>query len=152
MLELVPLLTVHVRVDPDIEVGEIAGVGYRRLIPIRGGTFEGDRLRGTILDNGADWNTVRSDDTMHFWARYTLLTDDGVYIGVINEGWQPNVSQAMPYLDRLEDAGDLWRPRTNPRFEAPVGAYEWLNSGTFVAGSRQILEPGLVELDFYEVR
>lgn len=76
VLELVPLLTVHVLVDPDIDVGEIPGVGYRRLIPIRGGTFEGERLRGTILDNGADWNTVRSDDTMHFWARYTLLTDD----------------------------------------------------------------------------
>jgi hypothetical protein len=58
----------------------------------------------------------------------------------------------MPYLDRLEDAGELWQPRLNPRFEAPAGKYEWLNSGMFVAASRQILAADLVELDFYEVR
>ncbi len=54
--------------------------GERRIIPIIGGRFEGQRLRGKILPGGADWQIVTADGTTLLEARYTLRTDDGALI------------------------------------------------------------------------
>ncbi len=44
----------EVRLDaPVLEVGDVEGVGKRRIIPITGGEFSGPRLKGQILNNGA---------------------------------------------------------------------------------------------------
>src|SRR5580700_2784773 len=40
---------------PAIPFGETAE-GTRRIIPITGGTVKGPRIRGVVLNNGADWN------------------------------------------------------------------------------------------------
>ena len=60
--------------------------GERRIIPITGGRFEGDKLAGDVLPGGADWQLVRSDGTAVLEARYTLRTQDGALISVRNRG------------------------------------------------------------------
>ena len=146
MVELVPLIRIDITVSAPLEVGNVPA-GYRRVIPITGGTFEGERLRGEVVPGGADWNTIRHDDVMHFWARYTLRTDDGVLIGVINEAWQPNVSTVIPIVRAGDDPGAAWCCRGNPRFEAPVGAYGWLNHATCVGMIHPPTTPGRVVIE-----
>jgi hypothetical protein len=49
-----------VKLKPAIIVGETPH-GVRRIIPITGGSFEGPKIKGEILDGGADWQIVRKD-------------------------------------------------------------------------------------------
>ncbi|HSJ90857.1 MAG TPA: DUF3237 domain-containing protein [Ilumatobacter sp.] len=145
-----PLVELRVTVDRPIEVGDLPD-GYRRVIPITGGDVTGERLRGEVLPGGADWNTIRPDDTMNFWARYTLRSHDGVTIGVIHEASHPNVSAALPMLGAGNDPGDAWHARGIPRFEAPAGPYAWLNDVVCVSAIRPPIEPGVVRIDVFEV-
>ena len=111
-----------VSLGPAIQVGE-TGLGMRRIIPITGGTFEGERMRGEILPMGWDWQLDRDDGCTQIIADYFLRTDDGVVINVVNSG----------ALCRPGEAGTPPPPaRTSPVFEAPLGDYEWLSQGAYV--------------------
>lgn len=61
--------------------------GLRTTIPIVGGNFTGPRLRGKILDVGADWG-VTDTQTGIFTAdtRYNFQTDDGANIFLQTSG------------------------------------------------------------------
>ena len=50
--------------------------GLRRIAPVTGGTFAGERLSGTVI-GGADWVINRPDGVMVIDVRLTLKTDDG---------------------------------------------------------------------------
>ena len=96
--------------------------GSRNMIPITGGTFEGPGIKGTIVPGGWDWQLVRADGCIEVKADYMLKTDDGVIINVLNIG-----AICIP------KAGQPPKPvRTSPRFEAPLGKYEWLGQTAFV--------------------
>lgn len=96
--------------------------GSRNIIPITGGTFEGPDIKGTIIPGGWDWQLVRADGCIDVKADYMLKTDDGAIINVVNTG-----ALCMP------KAGKAPKPvRTSPRFEAPLGKYEWLGQAAFV--------------------
>ena len=60
--------------------------GVRREIPITGGTFSGPEFAATVLPGGSDWQLQRADGGLEIVADYTLQTEDGVFIRVINEG------------------------------------------------------------------
>jgi len=96
--------------------------GSRNMIPITGGTFEGPGIRGTIVPGGWDWQLVRADGCVDVHADYMLRTDDGVVINVVNDG----------ALCRPQAAQPPTPVRTSPRFEAPLGKYEWLGKTAFV--------------------
>jgi hypothetical protein len=49
-----------VKLDPALIVGETPH-GTRRIIPIIGGTVEGPKIKGEILNGGADWQILRAD-------------------------------------------------------------------------------------------
>jgi hypothetical protein len=144
------LTELRVTVDPPIDVGALPD-GVRRVIPITGGEATGDRLSGVVLPGGADWNTVRPNDTMHFWARYTLRTGDGVHVGVIHEAFHRHVSPALPAVRSGIDPGDAWHARGVVTFEAPAGEYDWLNELVCVSAIRPPIEPGQVRIDVFEV-
>jgi hypothetical protein len=100
--------------------------GGRNIVPITGGTFEGpgkngEGIRGTIVPGGWDWQLIRPDGCLEVKADYMLKTDDGAIINVVNEG----------ALCRGE-GGAPAPARTQPRFEAPTGKYEWLNQAAFI--------------------
>ncbi|MBO9580408.1 MAG: DUF3237 domain-containing protein [Sphingobium sp.] len=96
--------------------------GSRNMIPITGGTFEGPGIKGTIVPGGWDWQLARADGCTDVKADYMLKTDDGVIINVVNTG-----ALCRP------KAGEAPKPvRTSPRFEAPLGKYEWLGQTAFI--------------------
>ena len=95
-MKTAPLFTLDVDLGPMQDIGEGPN-GYRRIIPITGGRFEG-RISGDILPGGADWNLVRPDGTVHLWARYTLRADDGALIMITNEGFQPGDPETMDLI------------------------------------------------------
>jgi Protein of unknown function (DUF3237) len=82
-LRVKPLFTFLLEVQPAINVGKTPGVD-RRIGIITGGRFEGERLQGTILSGGSDWQAVRpGDGAWMLNVRIVLKTDDGDMIGTI---------------------------------------------------------------------
>ncbi|HVN95939.1 MAG TPA: DUF3237 domain-containing protein [Syntrophorhabdaceae bacterium] len=146
-LQLEYFMKVIVDVATPIEVGRTPE-GLLRIIPIVGGTFEGPRIRGSVINGGADWNLQRSDGIRKAWARYTLKTDDEVLISVTNEGfiYTPNLSQAN---QAPVDPGAYYA-RTSPRFLVADDKYAWINNSIFV-GSLMKGVDDKVHLEFYQV-
>ena len=126
------VFTVQVAVAPPLVIGETSR-GMRRIIPILGGQVDGPRLRGEVLPGGADWQYVRPDGVLQLTARYTLRTDDGALVQVVNRGLRHGSPQVMERMFRGEavDASEYYF-RSTAEFEAPRGPHEWLNKGIFV--------------------
>lgn len=121
------------------EIGEVlsGGVspkGERLHIPITGGTVEGPRLQGKILPGGSDWPLIRTDGASEISARYSILTEDGTPIEVLNEGLRVSSGEVLERLRAGEpvDPGEYYF-RTAPVFSAPNGPHAWLNECLFVA-------------------
>jgi Protein of unknown function (DUF3237) len=122
-----------VKLKPAIVVGETPH-GTRRIIPIIGGSFEGPKMKGEILDGGADWQIVRKDGVSELEAHYQIKTDDGVVIYIKNVG----LRVATPEIAAKIAKGELVSPndyyfRAVPKFDAPIGSkYEWMNNAIFI--------------------
>lgn len=91
--------------------------GERIIIPITGGTFEGPRLKGSIMSGGADYQIVnKALKRTELEAIYCIKTEDDVIIHVRNRG-----IIADSYF------------KCAPQFEAPADSkYAWLNNALFV--------------------
>jgi hypothetical protein len=138
MPELELVMTLRVEIAPALEAGEV-GAGFRRVIPIIGGSFEGPAIRGEVVPGGADWNLTRLDGVAEVWARYTLRTDDGVLVGVTNAGLivpQPN---------------GTFYARTSPQFEVASERYAWLRHSIFVGILIPMASRDAVQLEFFRV-
>ena len=133
MAKLKEFFRATVKLDPSIDIGPVP-TGIRRVIPIIGGTFEGERIKGEILPVGADWNLIQPNDIMYVSARYMLKTDDGVVISILNEGWAHIDDGVMAKImaNQLAPDDEGWYVFLHPRFEAPAGKYQWLNERVFV--------------------
>ena len=46
--------------------------GRRMIVGVTGGTFEGERLRGSVLEPSGDWITVRPNGSMKLDVRVVL--------------------------------------------------------------------------------
>ncbi len=150
MLRLEPLLNARIALGAPQELGE-APHGRRRIIPITGGEFAGERLSGRVLAGGADWQIVRRDGVAELEARYTLQTADGALIYVANNGVRHGPAAVLAKLAAGEtvDAASYYM-RTTPRFETGDERYAWLNRIVCVAtGARRAAE---VELEVFEVQ
>jgi len=66
-------------------VGATPGA-YRRIGVVPGGSFEGERLSGDVLDGGSDWQTVRNDGTTTLNVRLVLKTKDDALIFMTYQG------------------------------------------------------------------
>lgn len=126
-------------------------LGQRRMVALDDrATFEGPRLRGTLLPGGADWQLVRGDGVTEIMATYLLRTDDGVLLQVTNRGMRhfPRELAQRMALGEEVNADDCYF-RCTPSIEAPHGKYDWLNKSVYVCtGSRT---HGGIELWFYRV-
>lgn len=103
----------------DVDVQDLGATpsGQRRIVVVKGGSFEGPRLRGRVLPGGGDWLLARADGSRRLDVRVTLETDDGAlihssYLGVIHG--DPD-DPATYYF------------RTAPLFETAAPSYAWLN-------------------------
>lgn len=124
------VMELRVGISPPVQVGE-SDAGHRQFIPITGGTFVGDGIRGTVLPGGADWQLTRADGVRELVAIYAIQTDDGATISVENRGI---------VVPAEEEGGESYL-RSTPVFHAPAGKYAWLNKGIF-AGSVTVVPEG----------
>lgn len=120
------------QVDAPLIIGQ-SSHGLRRVVPILGGTVTGPRLNGTVIPGGADWQFIRPDGVLSLEARYTLKTEDGTLILVTNRGMRHGPPDIIEKIGRGEPVpADSYYFRTVAEFEAPIGAYDWLNKALFL--------------------
>lgn len=119
------VMQLRVTLGQPYSVGETPH-GRRNVVPITGGTFEGPRLKGTILNGGADYQLSSADGSRtELEAIYNIQTDDGSFIHVRNRGIIANTKDAQGQLSFYFKAA--------PQFEAPVDSpYAWLNNAIYV--------------------
>jgi hypothetical protein len=102
--------------------------GNRTVVPVTGGHFEGQRLRGEILFGGGDWLLLRSDNVLELDLRITLETDDHARIYMTFQGLRHGAPEVIAALGRGEavDRASYYF-RTVPRFETSTESYAFLN-------------------------
>lgn len=130
-------LTLQVAFDKMLDIGAVPA-GRRRIAPILGGTFEGERLKGAVLPGGADWVINRPDGVMVVDVRLTLETDDKALIYLTYQGRFVAAPETMKRFNRgalLED--HEYSLRVIPRFECGAPRYAWLNDVIAVGSGRQ---------------
>lgn len=121
------LLTLKLAVSGMQPIGATP-VGNRRVGLVAGGTFEGPRLRGTVLPGGADWIITRPDGATTLDVRIVLETDDGAAIGLTYRGMRHGPAAVMDKVN----SGQFVDPReyyfrTAVSFETAAPKYDWLN-------------------------
>jgi hypothetical protein len=128
------LMVMHVNVAPPLNIGTVPH-GSRRVAPLSGGTFEGPRLRGTILSgSSADWLLLRSDGVLELDLRCTLRTDDGALISMSSFGLRHGPPEVIAAIGRGETVDpSSYYFRTLPRFETAHPIYSFLNRMIAVA-------------------
>ena len=102
--------------DLILETSPTINVGARTVVGVTGGTFEGPRLKGTVVSPGADW-PMRINETLRILdVRTVLVTDDDQKIYTSYRGvlYTPPPGQGERY----------WR--TTPIFETDSPKYAWL--------------------------
>ncbi|WP_428536646.1 DUF3237 domain-containing protein [Rhodopila sp.] len=121
------LLTLELAVSGMQPIGETPA-GNRRVGLVAGGTFQGPKLRGTVLPGGTDWIIVRPDGVTTLDVRIVLQTDDGAAIGLTYKG----LRHGPPAVMEKVDAGQPVDPseyyfRIAITFETAAPKYAWLN-------------------------
>ncbi len=136
------LFDIDITIDPPQNFGATP-FGGRRIVTLAGGTFEGERLRGTVLPGGGDWLLARNDGALQLDVRLTMQTDDSELIYMTYRGIRHGPADVIERVNR----GDPVDPseyyfRTAPFFETGAEKYSWLNRIVAVAmGSRSPTGP-----------
>ena len=145
-----PLFTLFITLHPTLELGQTPA-GGRRVFPVSGGHFRGERVRGEVSPLiGSDLLLVRADGASQQDVRLLLIADDGGPILMTYRG----VRRASHAVDERLARGESVDPseyylRTTPYFETGAPAHAWLNGIVAVAmGGRR---PGGVEYEVFEV-
>ena len=124
--------------------------GFRRMIPITGGTLQGPNIKGTVIPGGYDFQLLRHDDVMEIDARYVLQTNDGALITIVNRGLRHAEKEVMQQMANGVDVSpSLYYFRSVPQFETGSEKYDWLNRAVFVANG--IRKPAEVIIRVFKV-
>jgi hypothetical protein len=151
MIQTRHLFTISIEVPRIADLGTTP-YGQRRIATVGGGTFTGERLRGTIQPSpGGDWLLLRTDGVLVLDVRLTLETDDRQLIYMTYRGMRHGPAEVMARLNRGEAVDPAsYYFRTLPLFETASAKYEWLNRMVCVATGRR--EPAGPVYDVYEVQ
>lgn len=122
-----PLFTLTLQVSGMQPIGRTPN-GDRRIGLVAGGSFQGERLRGTVLPGGTDWIILRPDGSTTLDVRLVLQTDDGATIGMTYRGMRHGPPAVMERMNRGEivDPSEYYF-RTSVAFETAAAKYDWLN-------------------------
>jgi Protein of unknown function (DUF3237) len=122
-----PLFVARLEVRKPQMVGATPNA-FRRVVVVTGGTFEGERLCGEVLEGGSDWLTARPDGSITLNVRLVLKTTDGALIAMTYRGVRHGPAEVIARLDK----GEIVDPasyyfRSTPCFETAEPKYDWLN-------------------------
>jgi hypothetical protein len=124
--------------------------GERRIIPITGGTFEGPGLRGRVVPGGADWQIIRPDGVAELEARYTLETESGGLIYVVNRGIRHGPPEILRALrEGVPVDRSRYYFRTAPVFETAVPELDRMMRSIFIGDGERF--PDRVAMRFWRV-
>ena len=118
-LSVEPLFTINIATVAPVMIMD-GPQGGRMIVGVTGGTFEGERVRGTVGPSGGDYLTLRANGSMKLDVRLVLTTHDGVDI-------------LMTYTGIGATDADGFGLRTTPLFEVGDARYAWLNDVQGVA-------------------
>lgn len=140
-LETEFLFEMSVALAEPIRIGKTPD-GYRMIINIVGGRFDGPKLSGEVMPmTGADWTRIRSDGAGAIDVRMCFKTNDGA---VIYGHWhgllvveKDHQSYALDFAKADDpDGASRYYFRTAPQFETADARYAWLNQIVAVSKSR----------------
>lgn len=142
-----PVFTLTLTVPTIEDIGNTP-YGARKIATVTGGTFEGDRLRGTVLPSPAgDWLLLRSDGVLCLDVRMTLKTDDGALIFLHYNGMRHGPEEVLARLGQGEAVDPAtYYMRAMPIFETSSAKYSWLNRAVFVAMGRRVAAGPIYEV------
>ncbi|QQO20640.1 DUF3237 family protein [Bradyrhizobium diazoefficiens] len=150
MIQLRPLFNLSARVDIPIELGPDSFGRHRRIVKILGGAFVGARLRGSIHEVGADWQSIRPDGTAELDIRCILETDDGALIDFRGIGLRHGPSEVFKRISEGETVDpSSYYFREVIRFETSAPAYDWMTRIFSIAAGTRLKND--VHLDVFEV-
>lgn len=121
-----PLFVIHLNVAPLVVVGAIPG-GARRIGPISGGVFEGERLSGEVMDKGSDWQSVRSDGVTALDARIVLKTRDNALICMTYRGLRHGPPDVLARIDKGDRSIRRLTISASTHYSRPAAKYDWIN-------------------------
>jgi hypothetical protein len=125
--------TITLNIRAEHEVGKTQ-YGQRRVLDVSGGTITGERLQGTVLTGGLEYELTLENGVMEYQGINVLETSAGRIF----------VRSCGVALDEDSEA------RIIPDFEATTsGGNAFLNTGKWVA-TREVT-PGKMKLDVYDV-
>ena len=131
MSELRSELLCEVLVDADwrgmIDVGATPR-GNRQIVYIRGGTFEGPKMKGEVLPGGGDWFVRRPDGVVEIDTRVALRTEDGhvIYADIRGANDMPVEVGLRILSGEVVDSSEYYS-RITPILETASEKYGWLN-------------------------
>lgn len=144
------LFTMTITLHPTHDLGDTPA-GKRRVIPVSGGHFVGDRLHGEILPQaGSDLLLGRADGSFQQDVRMLLRTHEGALIVMTYRGVRYASAAVSARLARGEPVPSTdYYLRTVPFFETSSPDYLWLNTIVSVGiGERQT---DSVTYDIFEI-
>jgi hypothetical protein len=144
------LFTLSITLHPTIELGATPA-GGRRVFPVAGGAFRGERLAGEVLPlGGADYLLARSDGSFQQDVRLLLRATDGDLIVMTYRGVRTCSAKVADRLAAGEMVGaDEYYLRTAPFFETASQTHAWLNGIVSVGmGARRA---GGVTYELFEI-
>ncbi|MDO7926240.1 DUF3237 domain-containing protein [Pseudomonas sp. KFB-139] len=146
------VLTITLRTDAPAFLG-ICSDGLRSNTSIVGGEFHGPQFQGVVLPGGSDFFIENSGDVAHLNARFTLRTDLGELINVINKG-----VLILDETAQQEIQDGVW-PVTaghyectcTPRFQVAMGPNDWLERSAFI-GKIEYIYANETLLNIYRIK
>ncbi len=131
----VPVFEANMKLDQIYELGKTP-FGQRTVFVLQGGTVSGERISGSVMPGGLDFQLSFSNGGMEIEEIFVLRTGDGKYI----------------YLRIPGTAADQSDIRMVPDFEAPnASSYSWLHTGKYAARRVLDLDAKTVKLSVYDV-
>lgn len=146
-----PLFTIKASVDAPPQLVGAVPQGYtRRIMPVTGGYFKGERLSGAVLPGGADCVIERSDGGLHLDVRLGLQTDEGEMIYMTYFGRRngpPDIMKKIVKREEIPQGADYFRVAA--QFETAAPRLLWLND--IIAVGTGYREPNGPVYDIHEV-
>lgn len=144
-----PFADLSVEVATPIEIGAVAA-GFRRVVPILGGTCIARDWKARVVPGGADFQLITGPTMARLEARYVLETEAGELVYVHNDAIRTAAPEVMARLVRGEpvDPKQVYF-RCVPRFESSAPALAWLGERLFLGTG--LRRPSQVVMRFFEV-